>query len=290
MVAGAREEPIASLDPESGHKRSRASPTGLTVALGLAVLVVLVVGAFVPAIRPAVLVGLAVGAVVAARGSALLWVFAAGLPVAIILTWGSVVGDQARADLLDCANPLSAVALLRVAEAVTVIGVVLLLARRLGVGLQSLGLRRPTRPETLASLVAIATIPAASLVVGGILAEPFFGPVRLHLVAPIAIIPALMLAVANGTMEELAYRGALMSWLRPAVGMRLALVGQAVVFGAAHAGSDYVASAIPVILVIATGGLLAGLIVRRTGSLLLPIVVHICFDVPLYYAAVCRLP
>jgi len=262
----------------------------MAMATGLVVLVALVVGAFVPAIRPAVLVVLAVGVVLAARGSAMLWVFAAGLPVAIILTWGGVVGDQARADLLDCANPLAPVALLRVAEAVSVLAAVLLLARRLGVGLQSLGLRRPTRPETLASVVAIATIPAASLVVGGALAEPFFGPVNLHLAAPVAIIPALMLAVANGTMEELAYRGALMSWLGPALGFRLALVGQALVFGAAHAGSDYVASAIPVLLVIATGGLVAGLIVRRTGSLLLPIVVHICFDVPLYYAAVCRLP
>ena len=37
------------------------------------------------------------------------------------------------------------------------------------------------------------------------------------------------------------------------------------------------------------GGLIAGLIVRRTGSLWLPIVVHICFDIPLYYAAACRL-
>jgi membrane protease YdiL (CAAX protease family) len=37
------------------------------------------------------------------------------------------------------------------------------------------------------------------------------------------------------------------------------------------------------------GGLAAGLIVRRTGSLWLPILVHIALDVPLYYAAACRL-
>jgi membrane protease YdiL (CAAX protease family) len=91
-------------------------------------------------------------------------------------------------------------------------------------------------------------------------------------------------------MEELAYRGALMTWLSPSVGARVALVGQAVVFGVAHTGTDYVASAIPVMLAIAASGLLAGLIVRRTGSLLLPIVVHICFDIPLFYAAACRLP
>lgn len=272
------------------NAQPRASPDRSDLAIGLTIVLALVTAALVPDIRLAVLVALAVGAAVATRGSALLWACAAGLPVALILAWGGVVGSQARSDLLDCANPLAPAALLRVAESITVCTVVLLLARRLGVGLRSLGLRRPTRPEALASVLAIAVIPIASLGLGGILAEPFFGPVRLHLAAPMAIIPALMLAVANGTMEELAYRGALMSWLGPTVGTRLALLTQAVVFGAAHTGTDYVASALPVMLVIAAGGLVAGLIVRRTGSLLLPIVVHICFDVPLYYAAVCRLP
>jgi membrane protease YdiL (CAAX protease family) len=43
-------------------------------------------------------------------------------------------------------------------------------------------------------------------------------------------------------------------------------------------------------LAVGAGGLLAGIVVRRTGSLWLPIVVHIGLDVPLYYAAACRLP
>ena len=275
---------------ERGHPRSNASPSGLTLATGLAVLGALLLAALVPVVRPTVLVAVALGVLAAPRGSALLHASAAGLPVALILVWGGVVGSQVRSDLLDCANPLSPTAVLRVAEAALVGFVILLLARRLGVRVGSLGLRRPTRLETLASIFAIATIPVASLFLGGVLAEPFFGPVRLHLAAPLAIIPALMLAVANGTMEELAYRGALMTWLSPSVGARLALVGQAMVFGAAHTGADYVGSALPVMLAIALGGLLAGLIARRTGSLLLPIVVHICFDVPLYYALVCRLP
>jgi membrane protease YdiL (CAAX protease family) len=99
----------------------------------------------------------------------------------------------------------------------------------------------------------------------------------------------LILAVANGTMEELAYRGALMAWLSRAAGPRVGLVGQAVVFGAAHTGPDFTGPVLPVVLAIIAGGLIAGLIVRRTGSLWLPIVVHICFDIPLYYAAACRL-
>jgi membrane protease YdiL (CAAX protease family) len=98
-----------------------------------------------------------------------------------------------------------------------------------------------------------------------------------------------MLAVANGTMEELVYRGSLMAWLAPLLGAGGALVGQALVFGAAHTGGDYVGPALPVLLAVATGGLIAGLIVRRTGSLFLPIVVHACFDVPLYYVVACRI-
>ncbi len=91
-------------------------------------------------------------------------------------------------------------------------------------------------------------------------------------------------------MEELAYRGALMGWMSRAAGPTVALIGQAIVFGLAHTGTDFVASPLPVVLVIIAGGLIAGLIVRRTGSLWLPILVHIALDVPLYYAAACRLP
>jgi membrane protease YdiL (CAAX protease family) len=36
-------------------------------------------------------------------------------------------------------------------------------------------------------------------------------------------------------------------------------------------------------------GIVAGLVVRRTGSLLIPIAVHIGFDIPLYYFMACQL-
>jgi membrane protease YdiL (CAAX protease family) len=272
--------------PQTPARSERLS--GLLI--GLAVLAALVVAAIVPSLRPVLLVVLGLGVLLAPRGSTVLWAMAAGLPVAIILTWGGVTGGQVRADLSDCARLFSTPAVLRVAEAFVVLAIIVLLARRLGVRVGSLGLRWPARSEVILGILAAAIIPVASLLLGSLLAEPFFGPVRLHLADPWAIVPALALAVANGTMEELAYRGALMSWLTPASGSLLALVGQAVVFAAAHTGRDYVASALPVLLVVGAGGLLAGLIVRRSGSLWLPIVVHICFDVPLYYAAVCRLP
>ncbi len=258
--------------------------------MSLALLAGLVAAALVPALRPLLLIGLGVVAVLAPRESAARWVAAAGLPVALILVWGVVAGNQARSDLADCANLFSPPAVVRVAEAIVVCGLIVLLARWLGVGVLSLGLPRPSRQELALGTIAVVLIPLGSLLLGGWLAEPFFGPVRLQLADPRAIVPALALAVANGMMEELAYRGALMAWLSRASVPLIGLVGQAVVFGAAHSGGDFVGEAWPVMLAVGAGGLLAGIVVRRTGSLWLPIVVHIGFDVPLYYAAVCRLP
>lgn len=262
--------------------------TGWPLVVGLVVLLIL--AALVPPLRLVVLVALILATLGSAAGSALRWASAAGLPAALILAWGGLVGNQARPDLDDCANLLSPPAVVRVVEAVIVIGTVVLLARWLGVTVSSLGLRRPSRPELVLGALAIVIVPLGSLLVGATIAEPFFGPIRLHLSDPVALVPALALAVANGTMEELAYRGALLAWLGRAATPLAALFGQALVFGAAHTGSDYVGEAWPVLLAVAAGGLLAGLVVRRTGSLWLPIVVHIGFDVPLYYAAVCRLP
>ncbi len=183
---------------------------------------------------------------------------------------------------------LSPLAWLRVAEALLVIAAVVLLARVLGTSLRGLGLRRPTRREVVLGLAAILLVPVPSLYLGAILAEPFFGPMDLDLAQPAAIVPALLLAVANGSMEELAYRGALMAWLSRAAGPAAGLLGQAVVFGFAHTGPDFTGPALPVVLAIMAAGLVAGLIVRRTGSLWFVIAAHIAFDVPLYYAAACR--
>lgn len=217
------------------------------------------------------------------------WAFAAGLPVALILAFGWAVADRLLVGPFECADPLSSVAWARALEAALVIGAVLVLAAFLREPVRELGLRRPSRPEVVLGVAAVLLIPLPSLYLGAALAEPFFGPIELDLSQPLAIVPALTLAVANGTMEELAYRGALMHWLSRAAGPTVGLAGQAIVFGLAHTGPDFTGPALPVVLAIMAGGLIAGLIVRRTGSLWLPIIVHICFDVPLYYAAACRL-
>ena len=274
----------------SGGDASPTRATGLPARwLGVASLAALVVAALLPAARFPILVALAACFAIAPRRSNLSWAAAAALPVALNLGWGSLAIGVPGPDLRDCANLLSPPAVGRVAEAVVVCGLVVLLARLLRTDLRALGLRRPTRPEMAVGLVVLAVVPIGSLILGSVLAEPFFGPVRLRLDDPLAIIPALALAIANGTMEEVIYRGTLMRWLTPLMGAAAVLVGQAVVFGTAHTGSDFVASPLPVMLAVATGGLIAGLIARRTGSLAIPIVVHIAFDFPLYYAAACRL-
>jgi membrane protease YdiL (CAAX protease family) len=258
--------------------------------IGVAVLAALAFAAVIPIVRLPLLVALVVGVWVLPVRQKARWALAAATPVALILAWGDLVGSRLLADRLACADPLSAVAWLRVAEASAVLGIVVLLARRLGTTLRALGLHRPARAEAVVAVVAIVVVPIPSLYLGAILAEPFFGPIHLDLSQPLAVVPALTLAIANGTMEEVAYRGALMSWMSRVTAPAVALIGQAVVFGAAHTGTDFVASPWPVVLAVIVGGWLAGIIVRRTGSLWLPIVVHIALDVPLYYAAACRLP
>ena len=258
-----------------------------TPAIGLIVIVALGVAALVPQLRLLVALGFGLGFLLAPAGTAWRWAMAAGLPVALVMAWATFVADRLVVHPLDCADLLSPAAWLRAAAALLVSGVVIVLAHNLRTGLRDIGLRRPSRTELWLGLAAVLLIPVPSLYLGTFLAEPFFGEMTLDLSQPLAILPALVLAVANGTMEELAYRGALMHWLSRAAGPAVGLVGQAVIFGLAHTGSDFTGPMLPVVLTIMAGGLIAGLIVRMTRSLWLPIVVHICFDIPLYYAAAC---
>jgi membrane protease YdiL (CAAX protease family) len=261
----------------------------LGAAVAIASVVALSVAALVPELRLPLFVVLLGSVVVAPRDASWRWAVAGALPVSALFVLAHHLLDGQLDGPFECADPTSPVAWLRALEAFIVIAAILGLAHWLGSAARELGLRRPSRNEALLGVAAIVLIPVPSLYLGTVLAEPFFGRIELDLSQPAAIAPALILAVANGTMEELAYRGALMAWLSRAAGPRVGLVGQAVVFGAAHTGPDFTGPVLPVVLAIIAGGLIAGLIVRRTGSLWLPIVVHICFDIPLYYAAACRL-
>ena len=131
-------------------------------------------------------------------------------------------------------------------------------------------------------------VPGA-LWIGPLLARPFFGDVGLATGDLRALVPATAFAIANAALEESMYRGALLGWSTPALGLAGAVLGQAVVFGFAHLGAD-VSGAAPLLwLGMAASGAVAGAVAVRSRSLLLPFTVHAALDVPLYYAYACRL-
>src|SRR5436190_1751469 len=82
-------------------------------------------------------------------------------------------------------------------------------------------------------------------------------------------LPALLFAASNAVAEELAYRGALMRWLAPSLGIVGANLVQAIVFGLAHTGAAFVGPVLPTASAMVLAGFIAGVVVRRTGSLTL---------------------
>jgi membrane protease YdiL (CAAX protease family) len=165
--------------------------------------------------------------------------------------------------------------------------VLAILATQLKATRTSLALRMPARPVVRWSLVGFLVAGPIALLLGPILARPFFGDVGYDMSIVGAIVPALVFAIANGSMEEIAYRGALLGWSARVVGVWPAVIGQAVVFGLAHSGSDVVGNGVPLMAALGVGGLVAGVITVRTHSLLLPMAIHIGLDIPLYYAFAC---
>lgn len=251
-------------------------------------LALLAAAAAVPLLRiPALLVLVAGTAIALERGAPVRWTWAAAIPVALSLVWGVWPAPVAAADGSDCANPLSPVATWRALQALVVLATLLGLGRLLGASRSSLLLLWPKRSVVRWSIVGFLVSGPLALVLGPILARPFFGEIDYQLTAVGAIVPALVFAVANGTMEELIYRGALLGWSSKVMGVGPALVGQAVVFGLAHSGSDVLGNGIPLSLALGTGGLIAGIVAVRTRSLLLPIAIHIGLDIPIYYAFAC---
>jgi membrane protease YdiL (CAAX protease family) len=66
-------------------------------------------------------------------------------------------------------------------------------------------------------------------------------------------------------------------------------LGQAIVFGLAHTGADFVGPVAPTAVAMTLTGFIGGVVARRTGSLLLPIAIHAAADLPIYYFWACRL-
>jgi len=253
------------------------------VPLGL-----LAIAAAVPGVRWLVLVGLAAGTGIAiGRAAPVRWSWAAALPVAIGLAWLTWRGERFAPNGLDCTSPTSPFAVARLGEAILVVGVLVTLAVLLGASRSGLGLELPARRYLSWAVAGFLVAGPLALLTGPILAGPFFGPVSYDIGQVGAIGPALVFAISNGVMEELAYRGALMTWSARVIGMGPALVGQALVFGLAHSGADVLGSPALLMATMAVGGLLAGVVALRTRSLLVPIAVHVGLDIPIYYAWAC---
>jgi membrane protease YdiL (CAAX protease family) len=274
--------------------RARRSSPGdpADIARSAVPLALILVAAALPIARPVVLAVLVAGAAIAIRRDApVRFAWAAPIPVAISLCWGLLPVPPVSPSGGDCASITSPTAVWRVAEAGIVLGSVAVLAwalRARPVDLRmDLRLRMPARRVVVWSIIGFLVTGPVALVVGPILARPFFGEISYDVTMVGAIAPALLFAVANGSMEELAYRGALLGWSARVIGLPAAVVGQAVVFGLAHSGSDVIGSPLLLMAALGLGGLIAGVIAVRTRSLLLPVAVHIGLDIPIYYAFAC---
>lgn len=247
------------------------------------------VAAAIPAARLPVLLVLVLGLVVARRSdvAAVRLAWAAPIPVAVVLACTLLPEPDVARTLAACADPFSPRAIRRVAIAIAVLLVAVAVARVARVPAADLRLRRPSRAVGIISIAAVGVAAPLAVYLGPALAEPFFGRVAFTIVTPLALLPAFVFAIANAVEEEVAYRGAWLGWGETALGPLAAIVVQALAFGLAHSGSDFVGPQLPVIAAMAAGGAIAAVIARRTGSLALPIALHAAADVPMFLYAVC---
>jgi len=259
--------------------------------------VILGVAAIVLPARPFVLMGLLVAYGVARsrqRTGSVATAIAAVMPAAAILAWGALPQPLAAAGGADCTDPAAPPAVYRFLEAIVGLAMVALLVVDRRASWAELGLRLGSRRSALFALVAFLGLAPIALYAGGILGaegvgSSFFGTYRIDASQPAAFIPALLFAGSNALAEELAYRGAMRTWLLPGLGAVGANLAQAVVFGLAHTGPDFVGSVVPTAAAMMAAGFMAGAIARRTSSLAIVIAVHAAFDIPLFFYWACRI-
>jgi membrane protease YdiL (CAAX protease family) len=259
-------------------------------------LVLLLAAAAFEDLRLPVLVALLVGFIAAmwhARSKGTLpssetFVYGACMLVALSIAWSDIALPTNARDGSSCANLFAAFALYRAAGTVLVLAAVAVVVRLLGATGVEIGFRRVSRAAAALALGAFLAVAIVAVFIGPAMAEPFFGPLPVALGNMSAMLPALLFAIANATMEEVMYRGVLLRWVMRSRGPLLAMAVQAAAFGLAHGvGRDFSGSPLPVIAATAAAGLAFGVIALRTGSLLLPIALHAALDIPIYYANAC---
>jgi membrane protease YdiL (CAAX protease family) len=252
-------------------------------------------GAVVRPAAPVVFVGLLVLYLFLRRRGSRPAILAAMLPAAAILAWRAIPQPLADPTGADCANLFAPPAIWRFLEGAIGLAAVVALAVDRGVHHRELGLRWGSRPLTVVSIAALLVITPLALslstLVGGTFGGVFFGSYTLDMSNPAAFLPAIVFAASNAMAEELAYRGAMRTWLAPGLGVVGANLAQAIVFGLSHTGDDFVGveAAIPTAAAMVLLGLIGGIIARRTRSLSLPLAVHAAADIPLYFYWACRL-
>ena len=279
---------------DAGHQPFRMRSVRAAVA-GLPLILLLAAAAIEPLRLPVLLV-LPMGFMATLRQarsngtppSSATFVYGACLLVALSMAWSGIPLPAGARDGSSCANLLAPFALYRAAGALLVLVAVALVVRLLGSTAGEIGIRRASRAGLALALGALLAVGIVAAFIGPAVAEPFFGPLPVTLENVSALFPALLFAVANASMEETVYRGALLRWVMRSRGPVLAMAVQAAAFGLAHGvGSDFAGSPLPVMAATAAGGLAFGAISLRTGSLLLPIALHAALDVPIYYANAC---
>jgi membrane protease YdiL (CAAX protease family) len=248
----------------------------------------LVLAAAVSQLRPVVAVAVIAGWIVLrlpARPASITW--AAVLPVAVLLTASWIVGSDSPLGPGPCQDPLSVIAWRRVVDATIVLGLVGGLAVVHGSSLRELGLVAPRRLEAGVAVPAMIVVAAGGLVIGPSVARPFFGNLVFD-VPPASLVPALVFGIANSVLEEVGYRGAMQAWLGRVVPMWAAIGFQALVFGLVHAGPEVLALLPVHVALLSLVGVAAGVMRWRTGSLAIPIGIHIGADIALYVGLACR--
>src|SRR5512141_1321626 len=263
----------------------------------LALVALLAVGALVRPVRPFVLMALLLAYGLARwrgeRTGPVATAVAGVLPVAAILAWGSLSQPLADPTGTDCTNLLSPPAMWRFLEAFVGLATIAALVVDRRATWAELGLRAGTRQTMV--IAAIGLVVAAPIAVygGSVLGQQgiggsFFGSFRLDLSQPAAWLPAGLFAVSNALAEEIAYRGSMRVWLGPSLGIVGANLAQAIVFGLAHTGQDFVGPVAPTAAAMIAAGFIGGVIARRTSSLAIVLAVHAAADIPLFFYWACR--
>jgi membrane protease YdiL (CAAX protease family) len=248
----------------------------------------LFVGALVDPARPAVAVLLVLGWLglrAFGRPAAIGW--AAVLPVALLMSWPWILGADAPLGDPACEAPLSVIAVRRAILSLAGLAVVAGLARAHASGRVELGLRQPSAGEASLALAGVLILAVGGLVIGPWIARPFFGELDFPRPAA-ALVPAILFGVANGVLEEVAYRGAMQAWLARTMPLAVAIGLQGLAFGIVHAGPEVVALLPVHIALLAAVGVAGGIARARLGSLWIPIGVHVGADIALYVGLACR--